>query len=173
MEVNGTAALAAQASAVRPPAAADSKALLAMAVATGLFDEQEADALLGGVLRSWFSGTLGDGHQVLAWYSQDSQDPRGWCYFAPDPHADGVWNLWWIGVHPDYHGKGVGVALLTAVEDCLRREEARLLIIETSSMESTERARAFYVRQGYSDCGRIPDFYGQGDDKLIFCKRVS
>jgi hypothetical protein len=30
----------------------------------------------------------------------------------------------------------------------------------------------FYGRHGYHECGRVPEFYAPGDDKVIFAKRV-
>jgi ribosomal protein S18 acetylase RimI-like enzyme len=47
-----------------------------------------------------------------------------------------------------------------------------LLIIETSATPPLEPARRLYLRRGYRECGTIPDFYGEGDDKVIFAKRV-
>jgi GNAT superfamily N-acetyltransferase len=42
--------------------------------------------------------------------------PVGWSYFAADPYAERVWNVWWISVRPSRQGEGVGQAILSHVE---------------------------------------------------------
>jgi GNAT superfamily N-acetyltransferase len=46
--------------------------------------------------------------------------------------SDGVWDLGWIGVHPSQQGKGYGKLLLQFVEGIVKKNNARLLLIETS-----------------------------------------
>ena len=48
----------------------------------------------------------------------------------------------------------------------------RVLLIETSGLGSFERTRDFYRTQGYDDEARIREFYGAGDDKIIFRKAL-
>ncbi len=66
---------------------------------------------------------------------------------------------------------GVGELLLKHAEHTVALQGARLLIIETSATEPLSRARHFYEAQGYLECGRIPDFYSEGDAKVIFSRR--
>jgi ribosomal protein S18 acetylase RimI-like enzyme len=58
------------------------------------------------------------------------------------------------------------------VEDRVREENGRLLVLETSSKESYGKTIQFYQRLGYEEASRIPDFYDVGDDKLTFVKRL-
>ncbi len=155
--------------AVRP---ADTPTLLSVACATGLFEPADASALLGGVLDALHADQLGPGHAAQLWAPDDTTAPSGWVYYAPDAHAEGVWNLWWIGVRPEDHGRGGGESLLDAVEAAVIEDAGRVLVIETSALPALARARSFYARRGYVECGRVPDFYGVGDDKLIFVKRM-
>ncbi|AMW06295.1 GNAT family N-acetyltransferase [Gemmatimonas phototrophica] len=154
---------------VRP---SDTPTLLSVACATGLFEPADASALLGGVLDALHADELGPGHAAQFWAPNDESAPAGWVYYAPDAHADGVWNLWWIGVRPEDHGRGGGDSLLDAVEATVMAEAGRVLVIETSALPPLARARAFYAKRGYVECGRVPDFYSVGDDKIIFAKRM-
>lgn len=156
---------------IRSPTPSDTAALLGIAVSTGLFSEEEADGLLGAVLRNFNHGKLPGGHQVSLAASEGGA-VEGWVYFAPDPHISGVWNLWWIGVAPVYQGSGAGAELLHHVEMAVKKAGARILVVETSSDDALTRARRFYVREGYSECGRIPDFYSEGEAKIIFVKQL-
>jgi ribosomal protein S18 acetylase RimI-like enzyme len=58
------------------------------------------------------------------------------------------------------------------VEEKIRRRGGRLLVIETSSQESYGDTRAFYERIGYTFAARLPDYYDEGDDKLIYLKQL-
>ncbi|HEX9166087.1 MAG TPA: GNAT family N-acetyltransferase [Gemmatimonadales bacterium] len=156
---------------VEPITIAERAALLAVATATGLFTADEAESLLGRILDQLASCGLPAGHAALACREVPGGSPVGWTYFAPDPHAEGVWNVWWLGVDPASHGTGAGWSLLRRAEAQAAADGARLMIIETSSKDSQARARRFYGKEGYAECGRIPDFYGEGDDKVIFARR--
>jgi ribosomal protein S18 acetylase RimI-like enzyme len=155
---------------LRPALPSDTPTLLELAVATGLFTPEDAEALLGGVLRDLHAGCLDVGHQAHVWPDEASGEPVGWVYLAPTPKADGVWDLWWIGVAPRRQGTGVGAAMLRAVEALVQAAGGRLLVIETSA--ELTRTRDFYRRRGYDECGRIPDFYAVGDDKIVFARRL-
>jgi ribosomal protein S18 acetylase RimI-like enzyme len=80
------------------------------------------------------------------------------------------WYLYWICVHPDVAGTGVAQALERAVADSVRRAGGDKLVLEASGRPDQERARRFYQRAGFNVAGRIPNFYGPGDDCVIYCK---
>jgi len=61
---------------------------------------------------------------------------------------------------------------LKFVEDHVQNARGRVLVIETSSVPKLERTRKFYAKRGYSACGQVPDFYADGEDKVIFAKRL-
>ncbi|MBX9652243.1 GNAT family N-acetyltransferase [bacterium] len=150
----------------------EKEALIDLAVSTGLFTQEEAEGLLSGVIDSLAEGELPEGHAAVA--CRESSDGRtvGWSYYAPDPYADKVWNIWWIGVRPEYHGCGAGEALLSYIEQAARAAGTRVIVIETSDQASLARARRFYRKHGYEERGRIPDFYARGDSKVIFSRTL-
>jgi GNAT superfamily N-acetyltransferase len=147
--------------------------LLKVAKRTGLFSEEEAESLLGGVLDGIKTMELPEGHQAFSYRKEPDGAAVGWCYFAPDDHAAGVWNLWWIGVEPEEHGTEAGRAILAHVEECVIGSGGRLLVIETSDSEALARARRFYTRAGYKNCGRVPHFYAANEAKVIFARCLS
>ena len=149
----------------------ESAALVSLAASTGIFNPHEAEALLGEVLEELHAGRLGVGHQAHAWASTVTSPAEGWVYFAPTSNAEGVWDLWWIGVAPDCQRRGIGDALLRFVESHVVAAEGRLLLIETSSLPAFDQVRRFYANRGYEECGRVPDFYGVGEAKVIYFKR--
>lgn len=148
------------------------EALVALAVSTGLFTDEEADVLLRTTLSDLHAGKLGAGHQAAVALNADNV-PLGWVYFGPHDKADGVWELWWIGVAAKQHRKGTGSALMLHVENSVRKAGGRLLIVETSSTPQLVGTRQFYVLRGYRECGTIPDYYGEGDGKVTFVRNVT
>jgi ribosomal protein S18 acetylase RimI-like enzyme len=97
---------------------------------------------------------------------------QGYVCYGPTPLTDRVYDLYWIAVDPKHQGQGIGQMLLRFVENEVRREKGRMLLIETSSKESYGPTLRFYQRSGYDEISRIKDFYRIEDDKVIFCKKL-
>lgn len=95
----------------------------------------------------------------------------GYACFGEAPMTDRVVDLYWIGVDPVLQGRSVGRALLSEVERTVQAAGARLLIAETAGKPSYAATRAFYERTGYTEVARVPDYYRDGDDKIIYAKR--
>ncbi len=158
---------------ITPVEASEKQELLDLAVKTGLFSPSDAEGLLGGVLDSLSAQELPEGHAAVACRASTGEKILGWSYFAPDPYAESVLNVWWIGADPLQHSRGVGSALLSHVETEARKAGARVVVIETSDQPPLARARAFYVKRGYTERGRIPDFYAVSDAKVIFSRTLA
>jgi len=113
---------------------------------------------------------------IFAGAVDESDQPVGYVCYGPTPLTAGTYDLYWIAVDPAQHGSGVGSLLLKYVEQQICRptapaETARMLIIETSSLPRYEAARRLYQRHHYREVARLPDFYADGDDRVIYAKR--
>ena len=158
---------------VRPAESGDEPAVTELAVVNSMFAVEELDDFVamfrGAVARElgdhrWFVSVAPDGRVVAA------------AYLAPEPFADRLWNVYFIAVSPTDHGRGAGSDLLRHLEAALRdagEEVARVLIVETSSTEHYAGARGFYRARGFEEEARIRDFYGPGDDKVVFWKALT
>ncbi len=122
------------------------------------------------MLTEYFDGNLGRDH---FWITYDDSEPVGVAYYGLEPYADGTWNLYFIAVHPNRQGEGLGGKLLRYVEQMLAERGERLLLVETSGLPNFERTRAFYRKHGYEEEARIREFYRAGDDKIIFRKALT
>ena len=147
---------------IRTATPADQPALLHLAVACSLFEADHIEEL-GEMMGAALAGELPDHY----WTTDDN---KAAAYYAPETFADGVWNLYFIGVLPDLKGKGLGSALLQYVENNLRRKGQRMLIIETSGLDGFALTRRFYLKHGYEEEARIRDYYQKGEDKVVFRK---
>lgn len=152
----------------RPAVPADTPALVSLAEATGVFKPHEIEALQE-VLDDYHAVNHTFDHRAAVW--EEAGGPAGFVYFAPTAMTDRTWELWWIAVAPDRQGQGLGGRLLRYVEAQVRDAAGRLLLIETSSTPPYVPTRKFYLKHGYAEAARIPDFYSDGDDKVIYSRR--
>ena len=141
--------------------------------ATGAFSEAEVEV----AVELFDSALTGSGEAAAAPdYSfigsfDDAGTLVGFACWGPTPGTDRTFDLYWIAVHPSAQGSGAGTLLLSAVERTLRADDARLLVVETSSRSDYVTARAFYGRHGYHEAARVRDFYAPADDRILFVKR--
>jgi ribosomal protein S18 acetylase RimI-like enzyme len=154
---------------IRPVVPADTPALAALAAATGVFKPLELDTLVE-LLGDYHALYHTLGHRCAA--SDDGDQLSGFTYHAPGAMTDRTWYLYWIAVAPHAQGRGVGAELLRYVEDAVRAAGGRLLLIETSGLPHYEAARQFYRKYGYEQAARVADYYADGDDQMIFRKRI-
>jgi len=155
---------------IRPVRGSDVSALVALAQSTGVFRPVEL-AVLREVLEDFLQKPWGDSYHAYAL-------ERDGCAVAfsihgPDTMTDRTWDLYWIAVDPLQQGKGIGSELLRFVEADLRAKDARLVMVETSSLPSYAATRRFYLKHGYEQVAVAPDFYADGDSKVLFCKRMA
>lgn len=97
----------------------------------------------------------------------------GYLAYGPTPLTNGTYDLYWMAVSPEYQGKGYGKELVRWLEEKIRADKGRMIIIETSSQPKYEPTRRFYLNLDYREIARIPDFYGPGDDRIIYVKRFA
>ncbi len=99
--------------------------------------------------------------------------PAAIAYCAPERMTESTYNLYLIAVHKDIQGTGIGGQLMRHVEHLLQSHGKRILIVETSGMPEFELTRAFYEKCGYHREAVIRDFYREGDDKVVFWKKLN
>jgi len=138
--------------------------------ATGLFTEEEVSIALE-LIDSELGPGPGEGYLFAVAEDEDGA-PLGYACWGRVPMTDATFDLYWIAVEPRKQGRGVGRALLDHVEAFVRSAGGRLIIVETAGKPSYAGTRAFYERTGYPEVARLPDFYRDGDDKVLHVKRL-
>jgi ribosomal protein S18 acetylase RimI-like enzyme len=159
---------------IRPTVLADTPRILELTAGTGLFRPGDVDALREILDAYHTEDTVDDagGHHCSATYELDGR-VVGYVYFADSAAlSDRTWYLWWIAVDKTVQGKGVGRELLQYAETDARRRGARLMLIETSGVPEYELTRRFYLKNGYDQEAVIRDYYRDGDDLVVFRKRL-
>ncbi|MBW4510653.1 MAG: hypothetical protein KME64_29675 [Scytonematopsis contorta HA4267-MV1] len=63
--------------------------------------------------------------------------------------------------------------MIKYVENHLKELGERLLLVETSGLPNFEKTREFYLKNNYEKEATIREYYKEGDDKIIFRKKLS
>jgi ribosomal protein S18 acetylase RimI-like enzyme len=86
--------------------------------------------------------------------------------------TDGTYNLLAIGVSNEYQRKGIASEMMKYIEQLVKHKEGRVLIVETSTDDAQIGARKFYKQIGYTQEAVIRDFWKDGEDKIVFWKKL-
>lgn len=132
--------------------------------ATGLFPSD----MLADMAQPWLAGEAPH-HWLVA---TSGTAVLGFAYAEPERMTDGTVNLLAIAVDPARQNEGVGTALIAELTKRLLAAGNRVLIVETSSLEGYTATQAFYAALGFTREARIRDFYEDGNDKIVFWKRL-
>lgn len=151
---------------IREVVAEDKNDLLKILEATGVFKDFEI-AVAREVLEASLE-SASDYHSFCI--TNEENRAIGYVCWGATPCTVGTFDLYWIAVHPDFQKSGAGKKLLVFAEEQVKHEGARLMIIETSSVQRYEHTRSFYARSGYKQLAMISDFYRPGDHKIIYGK---
>jgi ribosomal protein S18 acetylase RimI-like enzyme len=144
----------------------DLNALKGVIETSGLFP---AD-LLEGMMEDYFNNSSTED----LWLTKEVDGiPVIVSYVAPEKLTDGTYNLYLIAVHKQHQGLGMGAEMMAYVEDYLQSKGKRILLVETSGLPEFERTRRFYDRCQYQRMAFIRDFYKEGEDKIIFWKKLN
>ncbi len=154
---------------MRPVTPGDRDAIHWIAASTENLAPGEVDRAIRLVDTALAEGEAGG---YLVYLLEDAGIPVGYVCFGPTPFTEGTWSLLWIAVQTTGHGKGYGRHLLAYAEAEIRHRGGRLVLFETSSLESYAATAGFFERTGYRALVRIPGYYRPGVDKLIFLKEL-
>ena len=102
--------------------------------------------------------------------TDDTKETAGYICYGKRPLTDWTYDLYWIAVDPNIHGKGTGSRLVKHMEDDLKQTGGKIILIETSGKPEYENERKFYLKNGYEVQTIIKDFYRSGDDLYVYRK---
>ena len=102
----------------------------------------------------------------------DGDKPIGWVCFGDTPCTIGTFDVYWVAVDPEYQNCGIGRALMQFSEDAIKAGGGRMIVVETSGNSHYISTRKFYEKIGFTVEACLKDFYTEGDDKIVYIKRV-
>ena len=157
---------------IRPLNPGDRSRIYEIVAAAGNFSDQEMATAMELVDEALLNGEESGYIIVVAEMPAAADIVDGYACYGPTPLTEGVFDLYWIAVHPEAQGRGVGRELIEYVENDIRSRGGRMLLIETSSRKEYDATISFYKRTNYELAARIKNFYKIGDDKLVFLKEL-
>jgi ribosomal protein S18 acetylase RimI-like enzyme len=102
----------------------------------------------------------------------DEDQTIGYICHGPTPMTQGTFDLYWIAVDPDVQEQGVGSKLLSFLEEAVKARGGRIILADTSTLPDFEKTQSFYLKNGFREVARIPDYYHPGNDRITFCKEL-
>jgi acetoin utilization deacetylase AcuC-like enzyme/GNAT superfamily N-acetyltransferase len=136
---------------------------------TGFFSQEEVDVAEELAQERLARGAASGYHFVMA-----EQYGRlvGYACYGQISCTVGSYDLYWIAVHPDIQGKGLGQRLLQETEHLIRDAGGSRIYVDTSQRLQYASTRAFYENAGYRLDAVLTEFYAPGDNKVIYCKSL-
>jgi GNAT superfamily N-acetyltransferase len=149
--------------------ASDAAAVREIVASTGMFYDYETDVAVELVDERLRKGPASGYCFVLA-----ELDGRvvGYACYGPIACTLHSYDLFWIVVHQQFQGHGLGRLLLEESERQIAAAGGRRIYVETSGRDQYLPTRTFYEHTRYERVSTLEDFYGPGDDKVTYLKVV-
>jgi len=137
---------------------------------TGFFYDHEIDIAVELVEERLQKG-LKSGYHFL--FAEQGGRTVGYSCYGEIACTDGSYDLYWIAVRNDCRSQGIGRILLEKTETRIAGLKGRVIWVETSGQDKYLPTRKFYLRFAYKEEAVLKGFYGPGDDKFIYTKRLA
>jgi ribosomal protein S18 acetylase RimI-like enzyme len=111
---------------------------------------------------------ISSGYHFL--FAEEDGRVTGYTCFGEIACTKGSFDLYWIAVDNKVRRSGIGKKLLTLSEKKIAEMGGKRIYVETSNRKQYESTRVFYLKCRYYVDAILKDFYGTGDDKVIFVK---
>lgn len=149
----------------------DPDAVMHLVVSTGFFTGEEVRIAAELVEENLEKGAEKSGYHFV--FLESGDEVTGYSCYGRIPGTRTSYDLYWIAVGKRWQRHGLGRRLMTATEERIAALGGRQIFIETSSTELYHPTHAFYERCQYKLEHVFPDFYAQGDSKLVYVKHLA
>ncbi|MBN2425738.1 MAG: GNAT family N-acetyltransferase [Calditrichaceae bacterium] len=134
---------------------------------TGFFSQEEIDIAVELVTERLEKGLASGYHFIFA---EVENRTVGYTCFGPIPATKLSYDLYWIAVHANMRGSGIGKKLMTESEKAIAGLGGNRVYIETSGRDQYIPTRQFYLTCDYTEAAVLDDFYAPGDAKYLYLK---
>ena len=145
----------------------DKDTIRRLAEATGFFYLAEVD-VAEELVRERLAKGIDSGYYFIL--AESMGRLAGYSCYGPIACTASSFDMYWIAVHPDLQGRGLGKRLLMETERLVRAAKGDRIYVETSQRPLYDSTRAFYEKNGYNAESLLENFYGPGDGKVTYCK---
>jgi len=126
--------------------------------------------VLEGVLEDWQHNPVTN---YILFDEKRNDTILGFIIFGRTPMTEFSWDIYWLVVDKSFQRRGVGKILLKRMQVFIAKTNRTAIVrVETSGRNECKYVRNFYKNAGFTEAARIPDFYSQRDDLVIFFKKI-
>lgn len=136
----------------------------------GFFYDYEVDIAIELAQENIDKGEEKSGYIFLI--VEENGTPVAFACYGKNPGTIDSYDLYWIAVHKNQRGNGIGKIIMKKVEEHVKQLKGKKLWIETSSRELYNPTREFYLKTDCELVAELPDYYGDGDSKCVFLKKL-
>lgn len=147
--------------------ASDESSVRRIVESTGFFHSYEVDIAVELVQERLRRGDASGYH--FAFVEQQGAPVAYSCYGPIACTADS-YDVFWIAVLKSHQRHGLGRWLMLLTERLISAAGGRRIYVETSGRPDYLPTRSFYERCQYLKAAELPDFYAEGDSKVIYVK---
>ncbi|MBF0227863.1 MAG: GNAT family N-acetyltransferase [Desulfobacterales bacterium] len=148
----------------------DCEIIRKMVRATNFFNDSEVNIAVELIRERLNKGSESGYHFIFIEYDKMT---AGYCCYGDIPGTLSSYDIYWVVVHPNYQGKGIGKKLITDAERLIKKLGGSRVYVETSQRPQYDPTRIFYEKCGYHVESVMDSFYAPGEGKVIYCKDVS
>jgi len=148
----------------------DVDAIREILVSTDMFFDYEIDVAMELAELNLEKGEKVSGYSFIM--AEVNNEVIGFSCHGSTPCTKASFDLYWIAVGKPFMNKGYGKMILNHAEELMKKSGCKNIWVETSSREDYHPTRAFYKNMDYNVEAILKDFYGPGDSKVIFVKRI-
>ncbi len=152
------------------PRATDLAAVREIVASSGFFSAEEEAVAVELVEERLQRGEAG-GYRFV--FAERAGRLLGYACYGPIAGTQSGIDLYWIAVHETARRQGLGAKILDRVERAVAEAGGGDIYVETSSRAQYRPTRSFYAHHAYRRAALLAGFYGPGDGKVIYVKRVA
>lgn len=105
-------------------------------------------------------------------FADEAKSMAGFICYGPIPLTEKRYDIYWIAVLRKKQGCGIGRSLIAEAEKRIRSVGGSYIYVDTSSRDDYHSSRKFYETCGYECVARVPHFFRDDDDKIIYMKKL-
>lgn len=145
----------------------DRPAIESLLVATAFFNTEEVAVAMELVDDRLANG---EGSHYRFIVAEEEGTPIAYACWGPIPGTVASADLYWLAVHPEQQGRGIGRQIVREAELWMSEQKRRRVYLETATRSQYAPTRAFYLSCGYQLVAQLEDYYAPGDGKAFFLK---
>ena len=136
---------------------------------TGMFSAAEVDIAGDLVTERLTKGIRSGYHFILA---ERGSGLVAYACYGQIEGTQGSFDLYWIAVSPEEQRKGLGAHVYDRAGICHAQGRGQAYLCRYLILDRYAPTRGFYQQMGFVEEARLPDFYGDGDGKIIYVKSL-